>query len=174
MQTSAVPDIYGRFGPYGGSFVPETLMHALRQLSEHYEQAREDPHFQKQFHDYLKACLARMGDDSVGEEDAETVVNSLATRLADLVVGEIKVQFLAGRLDRVQALLQVAKECGIEQRQLVLALRPLRALFRTEIAELDALLAARLSAVTVLFMLRLDLLPLKAIVVAVMDLSVLG
>jgi len=42
------------------------------------------------------------------------------------------------------------------------------------VTELDALLAARLSAVTVLFMLRLDLLPLKAIVVAVMDLSVLG
>jgi tryptophan synthase beta chain len=59
MHTTTVPDINGRFGPYGGSFVPETLMHALRQLSEHYEQAREDAHFQKQFHDYLKNYVGR-------------------------------------------------------------------------------------------------------------------
>ncbi len=29
---SSVPDAQGRFGPYGGRFVPETLMHALRHL----------------------------------------------------------------------------------------------------------------------------------------------
>ena len=38
MTTAAtVPDQHGRFGPYGGRYVPETLMHALRQLSEHYD-----------------------------------------------------------------------------------------------------------------------------------------
>ena len=59
MQTASLPDAHGRFGPYGGSFVPETLMHALRQLNEHYEQARQDGHFQKQFHDYLKNYVGR-------------------------------------------------------------------------------------------------------------------
>ncbi len=59
MHTTTLPDTQGRFGPYGGSFVPETLTHALRQLTEHYEQAREDPHFQKQFHDYLKNYVGR-------------------------------------------------------------------------------------------------------------------
>ena len=36
IATAAVPDVHGRFGPYGGRYVPETLMHALRQLTEHY------------------------------------------------------------------------------------------------------------------------------------------
>jgi len=56
---TTVPDAHGRFGPYGGSFVPETLMHALRQLSEHYEQARQDPEFKKQFDYYLKSYVGR-------------------------------------------------------------------------------------------------------------------
>src|SRR5262249_24534115 len=32
----------GRFGPYGGQYVPETLMHALGQLTEQYRQAQDD------------------------------------------------------------------------------------------------------------------------------------
>lgn len=35
----------GRFGPYGGQFVPETLMPALNELEEAYDQARQDPNF---------------------------------------------------------------------------------------------------------------------------------
>lgn len=57
MQT--VPDTHGRFGPYGGRYVPETLMFALGQLTEHYERAREDPEFQKQFDDYLRNYVGR-------------------------------------------------------------------------------------------------------------------
>jgi tryptophan synthase beta chain len=52
-----VPDVRGRFGPYGGRYVPETLMEALRQLSDEYERARHDPAFQTEFdrilHDYV-------------------------------------------------------------------------------------------------------------------------
>jgi len=59
MMTTTVPDIHGRFGPYGGRFVPETLMFALRQLTEHYEQARQDAEFQKQFTYYLKHYVGR-------------------------------------------------------------------------------------------------------------------
>jgi tryptophan synthase beta chain len=57
--TSSVPDLHGRFGPYGGRFVPETLMLALRQLTEHYTQAQQDPEFQKQFHYYLQQYVGR-------------------------------------------------------------------------------------------------------------------
>ena len=59
VATSSVPDTQGRFGPYGGRFVPETLMYALRQLTEHYENAREDAEFQRQFHDYLQHYVGR-------------------------------------------------------------------------------------------------------------------
>jgi tryptophan synthase beta chain len=59
IASSAVPDREGRFGPYGGRFVPETLMYALRQLTEHYEQARQDPEFQRQFAYYLKQYVGR-------------------------------------------------------------------------------------------------------------------
>jgi tryptophan synthase beta chain len=54
-----VPDVHGRFGPYGGRFVPETLMHALRQLTEQYTQAQDDPEFQRQFHYYLEQYVGR-------------------------------------------------------------------------------------------------------------------
>ncbi len=59
VATSSVPDVHGRFGPYGGRFVPETLMYALRQLTDQYEQARADAEFQKQFAYYLKQYVGR-------------------------------------------------------------------------------------------------------------------
>ncbi len=43
------PDGSGHFGPYGGVFVAETLMHALRELREAYERFREDPEFIAEF-----------------------------------------------------------------------------------------------------------------------------
>ncbi len=55
----SVPDVHGRFGPYGGRYVPETLMHALRQLTEQYEQTQTDPEFQRQFAYYLKQYVGR-------------------------------------------------------------------------------------------------------------------
>jgi tryptophan synthase beta chain len=55
----SVPDVHGRFGPYGGRYVPETLMFALRQLTEQYEHAREDPEFQRQLTDYLHYYVGR-------------------------------------------------------------------------------------------------------------------
>ena len=57
--TSSVPDTQGRFGPYGGRFVPETLMHALRQLTDEYLRARDDPEFQKQLQYYLEQYVGR-------------------------------------------------------------------------------------------------------------------
>lgn len=42
----------GKFGPYGGQFVPETLMPALIELEAAYESARKDPAFQAELDDY--------------------------------------------------------------------------------------------------------------------------
>ena len=56
---SAVPDAAGRFGPYGGRYVPETLIAALDQLDREYQAARLDPRFQAEFAHYLKVCVNR-------------------------------------------------------------------------------------------------------------------
>src|ERR1700739_5148105 len=50
--TQIWPDAKGRFGPYGGRYVPETLMAPLEELEHAYDDARKDPNFQKEI-DYL-------------------------------------------------------------------------------------------------------------------------
>ena len=54
-----VPDAHGRFGPYGGQYVPETLMGAIHQLEEEYERARKDPAFWAELEEYLKHYVGR-------------------------------------------------------------------------------------------------------------------
>mgnify|MGYP000201891452 CR=1 FL=1 len=56
---SQVPDARGRFGPYGGRFVPETLMFALEQLDTAYRDAKADPAFQTEFHRLLTEYVGR-------------------------------------------------------------------------------------------------------------------
>src|SRR5688500_7889385 len=46
IDVASLPDAHGHFGQYGGMFVPETLMTALRELADEYAQARRDPAFQ--------------------------------------------------------------------------------------------------------------------------------
>ena len=53
------PDSLGRYGSFGGRFVPETLMEALNQLAEAYEQAKADPEFRERLGDYLKHYVGR-------------------------------------------------------------------------------------------------------------------
>jgi hypothetical protein len=84
--------------------------------------------------------IARLGDEVVGDDDAEAIVNAASTRLMDLLVGEVKAQLLAGRMDRVRVLLGVAESSGLEPRRWTMAFRQLRPLFRTEAAELEPLL----------------------------------
>ncbi len=48
LDLASLPDAHGHFGPYGGMFVPETLMTALNDLTAEYMAAREDAEFQKQ------------------------------------------------------------------------------------------------------------------------------
>ncbi|HCO27693.1 tryptophan synthase subunit beta [Gimesia maris] len=56
---SNVPDASGRFGEFGRRFVPETLMHALEELTQEYEKARQDPSFQAELDDLLKNYVGR-------------------------------------------------------------------------------------------------------------------
>ena len=51
--------INGKYGRFGGRFVPETLMAALMELEEAYEKAKSDENFQKQFEYYLSEFAGR-------------------------------------------------------------------------------------------------------------------
>ncbi|MBA5869389.1 MAG: tryptophan synthase subunit beta [Nitrospira sp. CR2.1] len=55
----AIPDRHGRFGLYGGRYVPETLMPALLELEEVYQRTRRDRNFQAEFKHYLKEYVGR-------------------------------------------------------------------------------------------------------------------
>ena len=48
IDLQSLPDAHGHFGPYGGMFVPETLMTALNDLTEEYLKVREDAAFQQE------------------------------------------------------------------------------------------------------------------------------
>ena len=56
---SAVPDAVGRFGPYGGRYVPETLVAALDQLASAYDEARRDRAFQVELDRLLREFAGR-------------------------------------------------------------------------------------------------------------------
>ncbi|HEX4841457.1 MAG TPA: pyridoxal-phosphate dependent enzyme, partial [bacterium] len=49
----------GRFGKYGGRFVPETLIPALDQLEQEYTRCRDDPQFQEELARYLRSYCGR-------------------------------------------------------------------------------------------------------------------
>jgi tryptophan synthase beta chain len=53
------PDALGHFGPYGGRYVPETLMAALGALAEGYDVARRDPEFQAELEWTLRHYVGR-------------------------------------------------------------------------------------------------------------------
>ena len=64
-----VPDAAGRYGPFGGRYVPETLIRALDELSAAYDAAAADPRFQDELGRLLQAltwagrrrCITRKG-----------------------------------------------------------------------------------------------------------------
>jgi tryptophan synthase beta chain len=58
-KAEALPDASGHFGPFGGQFVPETLMTALAELEEAYRQAQQDDLFQRQLSDLLRDYAGR-------------------------------------------------------------------------------------------------------------------
>lgn len=69
-----MPTEQGKYGTFGGRFVPELLMPALLALEEAYEEARKDPLFQQELNDYLT--------DYVGRETPLYYAKQLSTTLA--------------------------------------------------------------------------------------------
>ena len=54
-----LPDATGHFGPFGGRYVPETLMHPLQELEAEYFRAQHDPEFQQELSYYLTEFVGR-------------------------------------------------------------------------------------------------------------------
>jgi tryptophan synthase beta chain len=59
MNTYTLPNEKGHFGQFGGRFVPETLMKAVLELDEAYQQAKSDEGFQKEIQSLLKDYVGR-------------------------------------------------------------------------------------------------------------------
>ena len=59
MKKLSLYPIDGKYGKYGGRFVPETLMAAINELEEAYEKSKKDPEFQKQLKYYLSEYAGR-------------------------------------------------------------------------------------------------------------------
>ncbi len=55
----SMPDEHGRYGPYGGRFVPETLMGPLQELEDAYRNAARDPSFQAELDELLRNYAGR-------------------------------------------------------------------------------------------------------------------
>src|SRR5438128_170726 len=58
-KAGSLPDATGHFGPYGGRFVPETLMHPLQELEAEYFRAQQDEQFQHELQYYLREFCGR-------------------------------------------------------------------------------------------------------------------
>jgi tryptophan synthase beta chain len=58
-RQESLPDDSGHFGPFGGQFVPETLMTALAELAEAYHQAQQDELFQRELASLLRDYAGR-------------------------------------------------------------------------------------------------------------------
>ena len=59
VVAETLPDAQGHFGPFGGRYVPETLMHPLQELEEEYFRAQHDPEFQRELSYYLTEFVGR-------------------------------------------------------------------------------------------------------------------
>jgi tryptophan synthase beta chain len=59
IDLKQMPDLQGHFGPYGGVFVPETLMPAICELRDEYERARHDPKFKLELDRLLRSFCGR-------------------------------------------------------------------------------------------------------------------
>ncbi|MBN2369650.1 MAG: tryptophan synthase subunit beta [Vicinamibacteria bacterium] len=79
-----VPDLAGCFGPYGGQYVPETLMNPLAELSRAYNDARRDPVFISEFDRLLRDYVGRPTPISYAERLSGTLGCHLWLKREDL------------------------------------------------------------------------------------------
>ena len=59
IEIPTLPDGNGHFGPYGGQYVPETLMALLEDLEAAYKEAKADPEYQAELAQYLREFVGR-------------------------------------------------------------------------------------------------------------------
>jgi hypothetical protein len=92
------------------------------------------------FRTYLARCIADLEDDFVSPDDAETIEESVRTRLADLSSHETRYLLLGGHYALASEMISALAQSGLEKRVLVPALRPIHHIFQSEVAELQTLL----------------------------------
>ncbi|HEY4238303.1 MAG TPA: hypothetical protein VGM88_00730 [Kofleriaceae bacterium] len=86
---------------------------------------------------YVRAKIVQLNDDLLTADDLEAVLSAIRTRLADLLVGETKTEMAEGRITNVAQLSAVAGKSGIDSETWLVAFRPLRTQFQSELADLD-------------------------------------
>lgn len=89
-----------------------------------------------QFAEHVKLKIAALGDELLGADDTEAVITALRTRLADLIVGETKTEMAQGRVGNVGHLSSIAGKSKIDAETWLVAFRPLKTQFQSELAEL--------------------------------------
>lgn len=86
--------------------------------------------------DHVRGKIAALGDELLTADDLEVVISGIRTRIADLVVGETKLEIAEGRIDSVSQLSAIAGRSKIDAEIWLVAFRPLKTLFESELAEL--------------------------------------
>lgn len=93
------------------------------------------------FTPYIHAAIESLGDELVGKDDVDTITYAVSSALADIVVGEARLQMSRGSIDQVLYLTKLAAASGIDPVFWTTAFKPLRTAFQAEVSELETLLA---------------------------------
>lgn len=78
------PDSFGRFGAFGGSYVPETLVPALQELANEFEKAWQDPLFVGEYRDILRDYVGRPSPVTMAKRISETTGLHVMVKREDL------------------------------------------------------------------------------------------
>jgi tryptophan synthase beta chain len=99
MKIESVPDAEGRFGEFGGKYVPEALMGALDELEREWEAARSDDSFNAEFHALLKGVVGRPTPLYEAERFSKRVGTRVLLKREDLAhTGAHKINNTLGQL----------------------------------------------------------------------------
>jgi hypothetical protein len=85
----------GKYGKYGGRFVPEILMEAIKELEEAYEKAKKDPAFHKQLDYYLLYLWTVFGGSIIEVKDKIAGIERSMQELAEIGKEELERRGLA-------------------------------------------------------------------------------
>ncbi len=86
---------------------------------------------------HVGATIDKLGDELLTRDDTEAVLSAIKTRLADLIVGETRSEMASGDLANVGLLSELAGKSKIDSEVWLVAFRPLRTQFQSELGDLD-------------------------------------